>query len=243
MLLHGYLESSDVWNVFEQRLADEFRVICIDLPGHGRSGIYDEIHTMEFLAGVVRELLAGLGINKFFIAGHSLGGYVVLAILEYFPENLTGYCLFHSHPFNDSEEAIIKRNREINLVQRGMKARMYPENVIKMFADINLERSGEAVSRSKAIAAAQPGDGIIALLRGMIARPSRVTYMENGEVPCLWILGALDNYIPYELMCTKVRLPSNAELHVLHGSGHMGFIEEQEESLKVVSLFIRKHNS
>ena len=88
VLLHGYLESSEVWNGFNDKLASEFRVISVDLPGHGLSDIYDEVHSMEFMATVIKELLESLGIKKGFITGHSLGGYVALAFLELFPEYL-----------------------------------------------------------------------------------------------------------------------------------------------------------
>ena len=50
VLLHGYLESSEVWNGFAEKLAADFRVISVDLPGHGHSDIFGEIHTMEFMA-------------------------------------------------------------------------------------------------------------------------------------------------------------------------------------------------
>ena len=73
VLLHGYLESSEVWNGFEMKLAKEFRVISVDLPGHGRSDVFGETHTMEFMADVLKDLLDSLRINKVFLAGHSLG--------------------------------------------------------------------------------------------------------------------------------------------------------------------------
>ena len=60
VLLHGYLESSEVWNGFAEKLASKFRVISVDLPGHGLSDIYGETHTMEFMATVVKELLDNL---------------------------------------------------------------------------------------------------------------------------------------------------------------------------------------
>ena len=54
VLLHGYLESSEVWNGFETGLSSAFRVISVDLPGHGLSDVYGEVHTMEFMAEATR---------------------------------------------------------------------------------------------------------------------------------------------------------------------------------------------
>ena len=52
VLLHGYLESSEVWNGFAEKLGSEFRVILIDLPGCGLSDVYGEVHSMEFMAPI-----------------------------------------------------------------------------------------------------------------------------------------------------------------------------------------------
>jgi pimeloyl-ACP methyl ester carboxylesterase len=240
VLLHGYLESSEVWNGFKDKLSSEFRVISVDLPGHGLSDIYEETHSMEFVATVVKELLDSLSIKKVFITGHSLGGYVALAFLELFPGYLSGYCLFHSHPFPDSPESIDKRKREIAIVKAGKKHLMYPDNVIRMFAPINIDKYSEALQRSKEIASKIPGEGIIAVLNGMMQRPSRLDVMEEGRVPCLWILGSMDSYIPYDVIQAKVIIPVNATVVILEKSGHVGFIEEEDKSVEVIKMFVKK---
>jgi pimeloyl-ACP methyl ester carboxylesterase len=238
VLLHGYLESSEVWNGFSGKLALSFRVISVDLPGCGLSDVFGEVHSMEFMAMAIKELFDHLGIIKVFLTGHSLGGYVALAFLELFPDLLSGYCLFHSQPFADTPAAIEKRKREIEIVKMGKKNLMYPDNVIKMFASSNLEKFSDALQRSKNIASRIPGEGIIAVLNGMMIRPSRLTFMEEGKVPCLWILGSMDNYIQYDLIQKQVNLPDNAKIVILANSGHMGFVEEEELSVKIVLDFV-----
>ena len=240
VLLHGYLESSEVWNGFAEKLATDFRVIAIDLPGHGQSDIFGEVHTMEFIVGAVKDLLENLTTGKIFLVGHSLGGYVAMAFLELFPEMLSGYCLFHSHPFADSAAALEKRKREIEIVKMGKKHLIYPDNIKRMFADVNLDKFAEELQRSKDIASRIPGEGIIAVLNGMMQRPSRVTVMEEGKVPCLWILGEMDNYIPYDTITGGINLPDNAEVAILRKSGHMGFIEEESLAAKMVKDFAEK---
>ena len=238
VLLHGYLESSDIWNGFAKKLAQKFRVISVDLPGHGNSTVYGECHSMEFLATMLKGLLDTLNIKRIFLTGHSLGGYISLAFLELYPDRLKGYSLFHSHPFADTPEVIQKREREIKIVKSGRKFLIYPENVSKMFAEKNLERFREELQHLKDNASRLSDEGIIAVLNGMIGRPSRLAVMERGKVPCLWILGKYDNYISCEAVQAKVRLPENARLIVLEKTGHLGFIEEEEESLGVMVDFI-----
>lgn len=238
VLLHGYLESSEVWNGFAEKMSERFRIISVDLPGHGLSDSYGAIHTMEFMATVIKELADNLKLKRIFLTGHSLGGYVALAFLDLFPDSLSGYSLFHSQPFPDTPDTTEKRMREIALVREGKKEIFYPSNIERMYAVSNLGTFSRAVSRSKEIASRLVDEGIIAVLNGMIARPSRLSVMEEGRVPCLWILGAMDNYIPCETMQTRVKLPSNARVIVFQNSGHMGFIEEEELAVKVMGNFI-----
>lgn len=240
VLVHGYLESSEIWNGFSDRISSEFRVIAVDLPGHGRSEVYSETHSMEMMADIIRELLDKLKIEKAVLVGHSLGGYVTLAFLDLYPHYLAGYCLFHSHPLPDTPEIIEKRKKDIAAVMAGKKDLIYPDSIERMYASINLEKRKDDVKRSKKIASVIPGNGIIALLNGMMKRPSRVAVMEEGRVPCLWILGTMDNYIPYGIVQEKVRLPANANLFVLRNSGHLGFIEEEEQSANELMRFARQ---
>jgi pimeloyl-ACP methyl ester carboxylesterase len=237
VLLHGYLEAGEVWDPLADRLAAKYRIIVPDLPGHGRSGIKGEVHTMEFLAGAVREVIRDAGEHRVMMVGHSLGGYATLAFVELYPELLSGYVLFHSHPHADTPEAVERRNREIAIVRAGRKNIMYPGNVSMMFAKENLESMAAELERSKKIASRNPGKGIIALLNGMIARPSRQYILENGIVPLLWILGRHDLYFSPGNAMRDIGLPHNAEVVILEKSGHLGFIEETGKSAELLGSF------
>ena len=108
-----------------------------------------------------------------------------------------------------------------------------------MYASVNLDKFKEELQRSKDIASTIRDEGIIAVLNGMINRPSRLKFMEEGKVPCLWILGKMDNYISWKEIQTKIKLPANAKVVVLENSGHMGFIEEEDMAVKILTEFIK----
>ena len=237
VLLHGYLETALIWESFASRLSEKFRVITPDLPGHGGSSPFGSVHTMELMASVVKDLLHHLGVQRSFIAGHSMGGYVTLAFADQYPDLLSGFCLFHSQPFPDAPMAIEKRMREIALVKEGKKEIFIRENIARMYASASADKFRDMIDRSATIAAGISDEGLIAVLNGMMARPSRLETMENGRVPCLWILGAGDNYIRCGQMRERVKLPSNAELLILENSGHMGFIEEEDAALAALTGF------
>ena len=234
VLLHGYLESLEIWSEFSADLAEHCRVVSIDLPGHGKSGVFGKVHTMELLAQTVKSVMDFLNTGKYFMVGHSLGGYVALAFLELFPEYLSGFSLFHSHPLADNHDAIKNRNREKKLVENGKKDLIYTVNIPKAFATDNLEKLSEQVNNAKEIARGVSGEGIAAVLNGMINRPDRSDMLVRTSLPFLWILGKKDNYIPFKDIINKVELPEHGKLITLENSGHMGFIEEKDKSLKAI---------
>ncbi len=240
ILLHGYLESSEVWDDFVPGLAQRYRVIAIDLPGHGHSSVSGNEHSMEFMADAVKAVIDHENIGPSMMVGHSMGGYVTLAFLEKHPFFLRAYCLFHSHPYADTDEITGNRKREIRVVQSGKKDLIYPVNIPRMFADFNTGRFSEELERHKEIASDIPAEGIIAVLNGMIHRPSRHELLEKGDIPLLLILGRYDNYIPFEEMKSRIRLAHNAELLVLERSGHLGFVEEREKSQAAIMDFYRR---
>lgn len=88
VLLHGCLETLEIWNDFSTELAEHCRVVSIDLPGHGKSGVFGKLHSMELLAQTIKSVMDHLNTGKYFMVGHSLGGYIALAFLELFPECL-----------------------------------------------------------------------------------------------------------------------------------------------------------
>lgn len=121
VLLHGYLRSLLVWESFVPLLYKEVRVVTLDLPGHGISVVRGQTHTMEWLADVVADALAALGIGRCTLVGHSMGGYVALAFCERHPEMLDGLVLLSSTPNPDTPEKQANRLREIALVRAGRK--------------------------------------------------------------------------------------------------------------------------
>jgi pimeloyl-ACP methyl ester carboxylesterase len=237
VFLHGYLLTKEVWQPVTEILSKQFRILSVDLPGHGESDVAGETHTMEFLAAATRAAIIDAGAPKVMLAGHSMGGYVTLAFAEKYPEILGGYVLFHSHPWADAPETVEKRKREIDIVRAGKKDIMYPPNISMMFAESNLAPMAEKVNWLKSYAARNSAEGIIAMLNGMIARPARDSVVEGGRLPLLWILGKHDRYFSPENALRDIRLPGNSEVVILENSGHLGFIEETERSAGLLAGF------
>ncbi|MGE0090657.1 MAG: alpha/beta fold hydrolase [Bacteroidales bacterium] len=242
VLLHGYLESLDIWTEFAHDLSKFCRVICFDIPGHGKSEFLAEKQTMEQIANQIKSALETLNINKCVLVGHSMGGYLTLMFHHLFPEMLTGFCLFHSHPFNDSAEKQKNRIREIELIRDGKKNLIASVNIPNTYANENVATFNDYIEKTKTIVGQTPDDGIIANIYAMMSRPDLSESLADSIIPFLYIAGKKDNLIDFKNTVPKIKLPLNSQLVVLENSGHMGFIEEKENSFNHIKNFLSKIN-
>ncbi len=238
VLLHGYLESKEIWTDFAMQLAENFLVIIPDLPGHGKSELPNGNLSLETIAEAVKLVMDSEKIKKCFLVGHSMGGYVALAFLELFPERLNALSLFHSAPYADTEEKQKNRDREINIIKEGKIAQVYQAHFPKTFANENVAKFKTEIEIMNQRAKSMKSEGIIAALEAMKSRPDRSVLLKKAKIPIQYIIGAKDNFIPMAIL-ENLRLPDNSELVVLENSGHMGFLEEPENSLKAIRDFYK----
>lgn len=238
VLLHGFLESLEVWfgNGFANELAKKFRVIAIDLPGHGKSECLGYVQQMERMADVVKDVMDELGLRRYVVAGHSMGGYVALAFAEKYVDNLSGLCLFHSTARPDSEEKKLDRERAIRIVKRD-PLKYTNQLVLNLFALANQRYLKKEINWIRRMAAKTKKQGIVACLEGMKIRPSREIILRFAQYPVLIIAGKRDNVIPYESLVEQAELASICRLVSLERTGHMGFIEMKKETLKKLVAF------
>ncbi|MEY3254173.1 MAG: hypothetical protein RJA01_179 [Actinomycetota bacterium] len=89
VLIHGLGSASTVWKPIRNLLDQSFKVISLDLPGHGKTP-YAKGQPMDphSLAGNVFDQLSELGIERFHLAGNSLGGWVAMEMASTSPERI-----------------------------------------------------------------------------------------------------------------------------------------------------------
>ncbi|MDQ3190338.1 MAG: alpha/beta hydrolase [Bacteroidota bacterium] len=238
VFLHGFLESSEIWEEFAEKLSEKYRVICIDLPGHGKTACLGYVHSMDLMAECVQTVLKQLKIKKSILIGHSLGGYVAMAFAELFPDNVKGLCLFHSSAAADNEVKKKDRERIIKLVKQSKKDLV--KNLIPgLFTTENKKIYTQEIKDLVKTARKTTKQGIIAALEGMKERTEREIILRFSIFPVLFIAGKKDPVIPYEVIVEQSKLPRNAKAEVLENVAHMGFIEAREETLEIITRFAK----
>lgn len=231
VFLHGFLESSKIWEPFVEELSKKRQVILIDLPGHGKSGVIEEVHSMELMADAVKEVLIHLEVEQATIVGHSMGGYVSLAFCEKFPSMTRCLLLLNSTPSEDSKERKVNRQRAITVVKKNKKA-FVSMAISNLLTPENNKKFKEQISALKAEAIKFPSKGITAALKGMKIRTNRIQALNEFEGPKYVVLGKNDPILDYELTAKAVK-QANCKV-IFNENGHLSFIENFSQIKEIV---------
>jgi len=234
VLLHGFLEDSEIWNPILRDLQTERQIICIDLPGHGKSDGIADVHTMQLMADVVLQVLRILGIQEISIAGHSMGGYVSLELLKNFPMILKSILLINSTPVEDTVEKRKIRERSINLVVKNKKAfvsmaisNLYPEESKAKFAS--------EIQDLKMRAMNMEAGNVQAALAGMMIRPDYMEELKTFSGQKIIAAGKEDPILNNDELA-EIANYCNCEFHLLE-RGHNSYMEDMN-NLRTIMYFI-----
>jgi pimeloyl-ACP methyl ester carboxylesterase len=236
VLVHGLCEDSTIWDEFTKGLMDDFMVIRPDLSGFGGSDILPE-HSIEMMADSLKAVLDELGVARCVMVGHSLGGYVSLAFQKRYPSVLQGLGLFHSHPFEDSDEKKEERRKSIAFVRQNGHIIYVKQLIPKLFAEL-FATSNEFLINSLIHKATQyTPETIIGAQTAMLNRPDNSAVLKDCTCPVLLIVGKQDKVVPYDMSLKMLPLPAIADVLILPKVAHMGIFTARERTIKTVREF------
>lgn len=237
VLIHGFGEDGDIWQQQIESLQDHFLLIIPDLPGSGRSELIEDM-SMEGMAEVIKAIInyelpvssaPGGGWVGASIAGHSMGGYITLALTEKYPELLSSIALVHSSAYADSEEKKATRQKAIEFVQtNGAHAFLktaIPGLFTPTWAADNKDKVDALIEQARGFS----NEAITSYYRAMIARPNRTALLKNFGKPVMFIMGEHDQAVPFQQSLQQCYLPHISFVHILRNSAHMGMWEETEK--------------
>lgn len=236
VLLHGFLENKKMWQEYVAFFSENYRVITIDLLGHGNSDCLGYVHSMEDNAQVVHDVLKESNIRKAIIIGHSMGGYVGLAFAELYPKNIKKLVLLNSTSKEDSTEKKLNRTRAIKAVKQNY-ANFVSLAISNLFSENNRTRLAAEIENIKQQALKTPLQGIVASLEGMKIRKDRESILQANLFPAILILGKKDPVLNYEEAILQIK-DTTAEL-ISFEDGHMSHIENKEELKTILADFFK----
>ncbi|WP_144548144.1 alpha/beta fold hydrolase [Bacillus sp. X1(2014)] len=234
VLLHGFCGSSSYWEFVIPTLSADYRVIALDLPGHGQSDPLQGSSTIENLADQVKNLLDALNLPEVTMFGHSLGGYITLAFAEKYGGQLSGYSLIHSTAFPDSEEAKKARSANIEKVNKSGIYLLIDGLVPKLFSPENQDENYVGIAME--IGYTTSAEGAIDALNAMKDRPDRNRVLESSTLPILLVAGERDQIIPAEKTFSVSK--ANIRQSIIKDSGHMSMFENPMELVSEIQEFL-----
>jgi 2-succinyl-6-hydroxy-2,4-cyclohexadiene-1-carboxylate synthase len=246
VLLHGFMGSTKSWTAHIPVFSQYYRVITLDLPGHGNTESPDDIshYTMKRCMDILWSVFQYLKIEKAHLLGYSMGGRVALSYAVTHPELIDTLILESSSPglAEQSERdarAAADERLATEIERDGLEKFIdYWQSLPLFDSQKNLPQSVRAELRAGRLN--NNPRGLANSLRGMGtgAQPSFWDALEKLNIPTLLIAGELDTKYT-EIAKKMVKLLPDAKVALFHGAGHTVHLERQEAFDKRVLEFLR----
>lgn len=240
VFLHGFGEDHSLWENLIDSLSSEYMTIAIDLPGFGKSPVVEGRFSIDDIAEVVfSHLSSDLGISRFTIFGHSLGGYVALSIAEKHPEQILGLGLINSTTLEDSPEKRVNRDKTAQFIRNHQASFFLKTFVPNLFAEEYRYKYQQEIDFVTAMGQHLDEDVLADYMLAMKHRPDRSHLLKKIQ-NFLYIGGENDTGISLEDHKMQISsLINTSNGHVLENVGHMSMYEAPEELQSIVAIFLK----
>lgn len=239
VLLHGFTEDHRVWLHLSAALSKHYTLLLPDLHGSGGSGWPTAGSSMEKMAEAVAAILDAEKIESAVVVGHSMGGYVALALAEAYPEKCAGLGLFCSHPFADDDTKKANRDRIIELIRKKGNGEFINTFIPGLFAPANLGAMADTIKMLSDINRSFSPEAHIMQLQAMRIRPDRSGFMQKWPKPMLVVAGEADPILPYAAVLKAAALAPITVFHGIASAGHMVHYEKPEKTIVLLDEFMK----
>jgi pimeloyl-ACP methyl ester carboxylesterase len=239
VLLHGFPLSAAIWAPIRPALEGACRLITPDLRGFGGSEKPEGDYSMEALAADVASVLELLGVERYVLGGHSMGGYVALRLAAAHPERLLGIVLVDSKAAADNEEGKRRRAGAVDAIRAfGPAAYVRGFMPVVLGETTRLERPGlvEELGRVGNLA---PAHVLVGCQQGMAARPDSSELLASLDVPVLVVVGEEDALLDVETASSIALSARRGHLAVIPEAGHTPSLEQPAATATALLSFLR----
>jgi len=228
LLLHGFPLCARMWKPQREALAAGYRVITPDLRGMGGSGSGASPVSMADYAADQLALMDHLGIESFVAGGMSMGGYVLLEMLDAAPKRIRGACFLLTRATGDDEAGRARRTLMAQRVREGQRLAVPDAFESLLFAERTLCQNPHLVAQVRSWMTQASPRGLVDGLTAMRDRRDFSERLDRIRQPCLVVGGEQDRAIPLaEILLFEQRLPSNRTC-MIGEAGHMANLERPE---------------
>lgn len=239
LFLHGFGEDGTIFNALLPHLEKYATLLIPDLPGSGKSKTENDFdYSLEHLALVMKALLDQEGVSSCVVLGHSMGGYIALAMAEQFPTLINGLGLIHSTAFADSVERIQKREQAMAFIYSNGVDAFLRLSLPGLFSQQFRETHNAIIQSLIASGLSFSPDTLISYYQAMIQRPDRTHVLKNISYPVLLVIGEQDELIPARDLLFQASLLQQPIVHRMAAAAHMSMLESPDELKTILQNYL-----
>jgi 3-oxoadipate enol-lactonase len=225
VLLHAFPLTADMWRAQLEAVPKGCRMIAPDLRGFGGSSIDRlEVGMDDYASDIVR-LMDSLLIEKFAVAGLSMGGYIAFGLLRLARQRITGFALADTRSTADTDAGRDARATMLADVRRQGVA-ILPERMIpKLLGETSRRDRPEVVTTTRKLIEANRREGVEAAIYALMRRPDSTGDLSRIDVPTVVVVGNEDELTPASDSEALNRAIRGSSLTVIPGAGHLSNLE------------------
>lgn len=237
VLLHAFPLNRTMWATQERLLSSQFRIITIDLRGHGESDTPLWRYTLEQSAGDVSALLGHLEIRRALFVGLSMGGYILFAFYRKYAARVKGLILADTKAQADTEEGKIGRVQLAQIAYKQGPSAIADVMIPKLLSPATIQTNPDLVQHVRAMIERNQISGIAWDLMAMAERPDSVPLLNRITCPTQIIVGELDQATPPSDSTLMAEHIPHARLAIIPHAAHLSNLEQPEAFNQIVSAF------
>lgn len=237
VFLHAFPLNRCMWTAQEEALSSRFRVVTVDLRGHGESDAPLAQYTMDQAADDVRALMDHLSVKQAVLVGLSMGGYILFAFYRKFADRVKGLVLADTRAQADTAEGKDGRFQMAQVAYKQGPAAIAGLMIPKLLSPAAINANPDLVRTVRAMIESNQISGIAGALMAMAERTDSIPYLKQITCPTQIIVGELDQATPpsdAELMAGRI---PGARLSVILGAGHLANLEQPDRFTRIIQLF------
>jgi len=237
VFLHAFPLNRTMWAAQVETLSPHFRIITIDLRGHGESDAPLWQYTLDQAADDVRALLDHLAIQQAVFVGLSMGGYILFAFYRKYAACVMGLVLADTRAQADTAEGRDGRFQMAQIAYKKGPSAIAEIMIPKLLSPATIKTRPEVVQRVRAMIERNPISGIAGDLMAMAERPDSVPLLKQISCPTQIICGELDQATsPSDAKFMAQYIP-HARLALIPNAAHLANLEQADVFTHVVRSF------
>jgi pimeloyl-ACP methyl ester carboxylesterase len=242
LLIHGFGEDHCIWKKQIEFLSQHYRVIAPNLPGvHCKPLTIHHSHapSLRNYVEVLHELMHHLHIEKYYIIGHSMGGYIGLAYADYYINHVIGLVLLHSTTYEDSVAKKESRLKVAEFIHEHGTLQFLETATQNLFSNTFKKSHPNKIQDVIDSVSDISPEAMIQFVMAMRNRKAYTHLLTNNRIPIWMIVGEDDIAVPIEDSLKQLQLLPQNRVMLLKQVGHMGMLEATEQVNNALLGFIQ----